>query len=101
MSRAKPASMPPEEDALPVGHPCRPDYDPDSTEAKEWKARQESLQNASGLPPGYTFDPKRPHGGLVWELGVDPFHPEYEPHFGFKRKASKDETPPPAAKVAK
>jgi hypothetical protein len=72
----------PQEEALPKGHPSRFDYDPESTEAKAWDAAQRAKMHNLGTPPGYTFDPEKPHGGLIWELGVDPFRPDHEPFTG-------------------
>jgi len=95
--RAKAPSYPPEEDALPPGHPCRPDYDPESTAAKEWKKRQQSMQIDSGLPPGYTFDPARPHGGLNWQVGVDPLRPYLQPLTGLDRRAKQQSPAEPSA----
>jgi len=82
-------SFPPEEDALPKGHPCRPDYDPASAEAKAWRQNQAALEQTSGYPPNYAPDETRPHGGLVWVDGVDPMHPELEPHTGLPRSATR------------
>ena|SRR5579864_5431385 len=76
----------PDEPALPPGHPARIDYNPDSPEAKSWAAHQRSLESSSGQPPGYNPDLTRPHGGMVWELGVDPQHPELEPFTGHVRR---------------
>jgi hypothetical protein len=76
-----------DEEALPKGHPGRFDYDPQSEDAKAWHATQRAKEHNLGTPPGYTFDPERPHGGLHWELGVDPFHPEHEPFTGRPKRA--------------
>src|SRR5581483_11943226 len=91
------SSFPPEEDALPKGHPCRPDYDPESTEAKVWRAKQETMENSSGMPPGYTADPNKPHGGLVWARGVDPLRPHLEPLTGLPRRTKPTAKPTDSA----
>lgn len=75
-------SYPPEEDALPKGHPCRADYDPDSDDAKIWRGKQKALTQNDGLPPGYTFDASKPNGSMHWVDGVDPLRPDLEPYTG-------------------
>lgn len=88
-------SYPPEEENLPKGHPSRPDYDPESPEAVQWLKNQRALQHTSGLPPGYHYDPERPHGGLTWVDGVDPLKPWLEPLTGRDRRARRAPMPDP------
>ena len=87
MAQTNRQSYPPEEEALPKGHPCRADYVPGSPEAIQWLKNQRALQQTSGLPPNYNPDLKKPHGGLVWVDGVDPLHPELERYTGRKLPA--------------
>jgi len=97
MAKSNRQSYPPEEDALPVGHPCRNDFVPGSPDALQWAKNQRALQQTSGLPPNYQFDPKKPHGGLIWRDGEDPLHPELEPHTGRKMAAKPAAAPIVAA----
>jgi hypothetical protein len=66
------------------GHPARGDYDADSPEAKEWARLHVHPRGERDFPVDHPAAADTPgnKNHIVWQPGVDPFHPELEPFTG-------------------
>lgn len=74
----------PEEPDFPPGHPARGDYNPRSPEAIEWARKHVWTAGERDFPVDHPKASDTPgnKNRVVWRAGVDPAHPELEPHTG-------------------
>jgi hypothetical protein len=69
---------------FPKGHPKASDYDPTSPEAVEWARKNIHPMGERAYPVDSvkSSDSKVNDASVEWRAGVDPAHPELEPHTG-------------------
>jgi hypothetical protein len=70
------------ERAFPEGHPKSDDYDPNSEAAKKWREENVHEKGERDFPVGHPKAGDTPGHSVIWEAGVDPFHPEREAFTG-------------------
>jgi hypothetical protein len=82
----------PQEQDYPPGHPKRADYNPASPEAIEWARLNVHPLGERDWPVDHpkAVDTPGNLNAVVWQAGVDPFHPDREPFSGHKIPADKE-----------